>query len=121
MIRRAKVGFAASQVPTASTVTCARAPASTRRISVASAGSPAPWKVSATSGRVRGPWTISVAGPTGVGDGGPAATVGRGGGGPEPERCGGLRSGAAVVEAGDEQAATSSPEPAASRVRRETA
>jgi hypothetical protein len=59
-------GCCSSQVPTASTVTCAPAFSTSVSSAVASAGSPAPWKVSATPPLVDGPRTISTAGPFGV-------------------------------------------------------
>ena len=55
-------GSPSSQDPTASTVRPAECSAAIRSTFRVSAGSPAPWKVSATAGRVRGPWSRSAAG-----------------------------------------------------------
>src|ERR1700704_345468 len=73
MMARAIVALSDNQVPTAITVMDARCEAMMDRIARANAGSPAPWNVSAISGRKRSPRRISVAGPpaTGRDDDGP--------------------------------------------------
>src|SRR4051794_32088462 len=60
-MRRAIAGSARNQVPTAITVAWTLCASSRRSKALASAGSPAPWNVSATSGAVRLPWRISTA------------------------------------------------------------
>ena len=71
-MRLAIVGFCSSHVPTASTVMVAPAACTALSICNASAGSPAPWNVSATPLADAGPCTISTAEPL------PTATVGEG-------------------------------------------
>src|SRR6478735_5690397 len=66
-MRAAICGSARSQVPTAITVACTEWLASTWSSRVARAGSPLPWKVSATMDEVLLPWRTSRAGPLGAG------------------------------------------------------
>src|SRR5689334_14408333 len=61
-------GFWSNQEPTTKIVSLAPPASAADSNARPSAGSPEAWKVSATSCRVRGPLTTSVAGPVGTGD-----------------------------------------------------